>query len=257
MRFGNISGAVGTFANVDPQVEEAALKKLGLNAAPASTQVLQRDRHAEYLTTLALIGASLEKIAVEIRLLQTTEILEVEEEFGKGQKGSSAMPHKRNPITCEKVTGLARLLRGNAQVALENVALWHERDISHSSVERIIFPDSTIALDHMLQCMIQVMDNLVVHTDRMISNLELSGGIVYSQGLLLKLVEKGLTREKAYELVQRAAKRTWDEMIPFQDAVSQNSEILHHLSQEEIDGTFDMKYHTKNISKILKRSGVL
>jgi adenylosuccinate lyase len=256
MNYGKISGAVGTFANVEPKVEALALKKLGLKPAPSSTQILQRDLHAEYLTTLAIIGASLEKLAVEIRLLQKTETLEVEEAFEIGQKGSSAMPHKRNPITCEKVAGLARLLRANAMVGLENVALWHERDISHSSVERIIFPDSTIALDHMLRSMISVIRNLVVHPDNMLSNLKLSRGMVFSQGLLLKLIQKGLSREKAYALVQAAAKRTWDEKMTLREAARENAEISKTLSQKEIEDTFDYRYHTKNISKIFKRVGI-
>ncbi len=256
MNYGKISGAVGTFANVEPKVEAFALKKLGLKPALSSTQILQRDLHAEYMSTIAIIGASLEKLAVEIRLLQKTETLEVEEAFEVGQKGSSAMPHKRNPITCEKVAGLARLLRANAMVALENVALWHERDISHSSVERVIFPDSTIALDHMLRSMINVIRDLVVHPENMLSNLKLSRGMVFSQGLLLKLVQKGLTREKAYGLVQSAAKRTWDEKVTLREAVLASPEITRHLSEKEIDATFDYRYHTKNVSKILKRVGI-
>ena len=182
--------------------------------------------------------------------------MEAEEAFEIGQKGSSAMPHKRNPITCEKVAGLARLLRANAIVGFENVALWHERDISHSSVERIIFPDSTIALDHMLQCMVSVMQNLVVHSDNMMKNLKLSRGMVFSQGLLLKLIQKGLSREKAYALVQAAAKRTWDEKVTLRDSVLASDEITQYLSPKEIDATFDYRYHTKNISQILKRVGI-
>jgi len=191
-----------------------------------------------------------------VRLLQKTETLEVEEAFGKGQKGSSAMPHKRNPITCEKVTGLARLLRTNSLAAMENIALWHERDISHSSVERVIFPDCTISFKHMLECMIRVMDNIVVNPKNMLSNLEQSRGMVFSQGLLLKLVQKGLTREDGYALVQKAAKKTWDDGLTLKEAVLGSKEIRKHLSEKEIRSTFDYKYHTKNVSKILKRVGI-
>jgi len=256
LNFGKISGAVGTFANVDPRVEASALKRLGLKAAPVSTQILQRDRHAEYLTALALIGASCEKLALTIRLLQTTETLEVEEPFGKGQKGSSAMPHKKNPVTCEKVAGLARLLRGNALVAMENVALWHERDISHSSAERVIFPDSTIALDHMLRSMTAVMKDLVVHPETMRSNLEQSRGRVFSQGLLLKLIEKGLTRESAYKMVQEASRRSWDEKMSLKDAVISSGDIRKHLNARQIARTFDTRYHTRNIATIMRRAGI-
>lgn len=258
IRFGKISGAVGTFANVDPRVEEFVCKKLGLNAAPVSTQVLQRDRHAEYMTTLAVIGGSLEKLATEIRNLQKTECYEVQEFFAKGQKGSSAMPHKRNPITCERVAGLARILRGNALAALENITLWHERDITHSSVERVIFPDSTILLDYMLGLMQGVIENLVVNKERMLRNMEASRGMVFSQGLLLKLVEKGLTREQGYKLVQDAAKKIWEnEKLDLKDVVLKDRSILRHLKPAEIKEVFSYAYHTKNIPAILKRVGVL
>ena len=206
---GQISGAVGTFEHLSPKVEEFVCEKLGLKPASITTQVIQRDRHAEFLTTLAVIGASLEKIAVEIRHLQRTEVLEAEEYFSKGQKGSSAMPHKRNPIVSERVTGLARLLRGNATAALENVALWHERDISHSSVERVIVPDSCITLNYMLNLMINLIENLLVYPENMLTNLNITRGLIFSQSVMLKLVEKGITREEAYKLVQEPAMLVW------------------------------------------------
>ncbi len=254
---GKISGAVGTFANVDPKIEEYVCKKLGLKADPISTQVVQRDRHAEYLTTLAIIGGSLEQLATEIRGLQKTETLEVQESFGEGQKGSSAMPHKRNPITCERVAGLSRILRGNALAAMENIALWHERDITHSSVERVIFPDSTILLDYMLGCMQSVIKNLVVMKDNMKLNLEKSRGMVFSQGLLLRLVQKDLTREDAYKMVQDAAKKIWESGgVQLKDVVLKDSEIRKHLSDREIKEVFDYDYHVKNVDKIFKRVGI-
>jgi len=251
--YGKISGAVGTFANVHPKIEAYVCKKLGLKPAPISTQILQRDRHAEYLTTIAIIGGSLEKLATEFRNLQKTETLEVEEQFGEGQKGSSAMPHKRNPITSERVAGLSRILRGNAIAALENIALWHERDITHSSVERIIFPDSTILLDYMLTTMTTVIKNLKIHKDRMLKNLEGSRGMVFSQGLLLKLIEKGLTREEAYKLVQGCAKKVWDDGLTLQSAVLKEPKILKHLNRKEINSVFDYDYHTKHVKDIFKR----
>jgi adenylosuccinate lyase len=255
--YGKISGAVGTFANVDPKVEEDVCKHLGLKPAPVSTQVLQRDRHAEFLTAIAIVGASLEKLATEIRALQKTETLEVQEPFRHGQKGSSAMPHKQNPITCERVAGLARVLRGNALAAIENIALWHERDITHSSVERIIFPDSTILLDYMLHLMIVVVRDLVVYPENMLANLRKSRGMVFSQALLLKLVQKGLTREQGYSLVQEAAKKVWaDSGLELREAVLADEEILKHLGRNEIEKTFDYAYHLKNVPVILKRAGV-
>lgn len=256
VRYGKISGAVGTFANVDPKVETYVCKALGLNPAPVSTQVLQRDRHAEYMNTIALIGCSLEKLATEIRGLQKTETLEVQESFAKGQKGSSAMPHKRNPITCEKIAGLSRILRGNALAAMENVALWHERDITHSSVERVIFPDSTILLDHMITSMQTVVQNLVVLDDNMMANMEKSRGMVFSQGLLLKLVQKDITREDAYAMVQGAAKKVWENGKTLEQAVLEDAEIKKHLSAKEIKETFDYKYHIKNVDEIFKRCGL-
>ncbi len=258
LRYGKISGAVGTFANVDPKVEEFVCQKLGLNPAAVSTQILQRDRHAEYLATLAVVGGSLEQLATEIRGLQKTETFEVQEFFSKGQKGSSAMPHKRNPITCERVAGLARILRGNAVAGLENIALWHERDITHSSVERVIFPDSTILLDYMLGLMQNVMENLVVNKDRMFKNLELSRGMVFSQGLLLKLVEKGLTREAGYALVQNAAKKIWkNEELTLEKVVLADKAILKVLGPKEIKEAFSYERHLKNVPVILRRAGIL
>lgn len=257
IEYGKISGAVGTFANVDPKVEEDVCRRLGLKHAPISTQVIQRDRHAEYLNTAAVIGCSLEKLATEIRGLQKTETLEVQEFFGKGQKGSSAMPHKRNPITRERIAGLSRILRGNALAGMENVALWHERDITHSSVERVIFPDSTILLHYMLTLMHGVIRDLVVLKDNMLANLAKSKGVVFSQGLLLKLVEKGLTREAAYGLVQDAAKKVWDEGgVTLREAVLTDAGIQEHLSRQEIESVFDYGYHLKNVNKIFQRVGI-
>lgn len=256
IRFGKISGAVGTFANVDPKVEEYVCKKLGLNPAPVSTQILQRDRHAEYMTTLAIIGCSLEKFAIEIRGLQKTETLEVQESFAAGQKGSSAMPHKRNPITCEKIAGLSRILRGNALAAMENVALWHERDITHSSVERVIFPDSTILLDHMITSMQSVIQNLVVLEDNMKANLEKSRGMVFSQGLLLRLIEKNMTREDAYKLVQDAAKKVWENGRTLEEAVLEDKRISNYLNPKEVKEVFQYEYHLKNVDAIFKRAGI-
>ncbi|MBI2167615.1 MAG: adenylosuccinate lyase [Candidatus Omnitrophica bacterium] len=257
IEYGKISGAVGTFANVDPKVEKDVCRRLGLKPAPISTQILQRDRHAEYLTTLAILGGSLEKLATEIRNLQKTETREVEEYFGEGQKGSSAMPHKRNPITCERIAGLARILRGNALAALENISLWHERDITHSSVERVIFPDSTILLDYMLSTMVRVVQKLRVYPETMRANLEKSRGMVFSQGLLLKLIQKGLTRERAYRLVQDASKRVWETTdLDLKTAVLEDAGIRKVLTGKEIAGVFDYRYHTKNVKRILKRLGI-
>lgn len=255
--YGKISGAVGTFANVHPKVEEYVCKKLGLKPAPISTQIIQRDRHAEYLTTIAIIGGSLEKLATEFRHLQKTETREVEESFGKGQKGSSAMPHKRNPITGERVAGLARILRGNAIAALENISLWHERDITHSSVERVIFPDSTILLDYMLATTRKLVDNLVVFPDAMKANMEKSRGMVFSQGLLLRLIEKGVTREDAYAIVQDSAKKIWENgHMELKEVVKQDSRVTKFLSEKEINEVFDYQYHTKHVDDIFKRVGI-
>lgn len=254
---GKISGAVGTYANIDPRVEAYVCRKLALKADPISTQVVQRDRHAHYLTILAVIGGSLEKLATEVRGLQRTETREVEEFFGEGQKGSSAMPHKRNPITCERVTGLARLLRGNAVASLENIALWHERDITHSSVERVIFPDSTILLDYMLVMMADVIEHMVVHKEAMLENLERSRGLVFSQGFLLKLIQKGISREEAYAMVQRACKAVWqDATLTLKDAVLRDAAVHRCLAKREIDEVFNYAYHTKHVNTVFRRIGL-
>lgn len=254
---GKISGAVGTYANVDPKVEAHVCARLGLKPAKVSTQVLQRDRHAEYLTTLAVIGSSLDKFATELRSLQRTDILEVEEQFKKGQKGSSAMPHKRNPITGERISGLARLLRGNALAAMENVALWNERDISHSSVERVIIPDSTIVIDYMLAKMTDVITNLLVYPENMMRNIERTHGLIFSQRVLLALVEeKGLARERAYELVQRNAMQSWRTGESFRELLLKDNEVTALLGKKEIDELFDYRYHLKNVDKIYKRFGL-
>lgn len=252
---GKISGAVGTYSNLDPRVEEHTCKKLGLIPSSISSQVLQRDRHAEFMTTLAIVAATLEKVALEIRGLQKTEIGEVEEPFKKGQKGSSAMPHKKNPITCERICGLARVVRGNSMVALENIALWHERDISHSSTERIIIPDSTILIDYMLQKMSYVIDNLVVYPERMKQNIEKSQGLTFSQRLLLTLTDKGLTREQAYQIVQTAAMKARTTGKHLKDIISVDKEARKHLSQAEINKAFDIKYYLRNTGIIFKRLG--
>ncbi len=253
MRVGKISGAVGTFANIDPDVETAVCRKLGLEAAPVSSQIIQRDRYAEYFTTLALIGGTIEKIAVEIRHLQRTEVREAEEYFAPGQKGSSAMPHKRNPIASENLSGLARVLRGNALAAMENMALWHERDISHSSVERIIGPDSTILLDYMLARLTRVLDRLVVYPENMERNLRLTGGLFFSQQVMLALTEKGVTREEAYRLVQRNAMDVWEQGGQLQDRLKSDPEIARFLSASELDVLFDLRYHLKHVDTIFKR----
>jgi len=256
IRVGQVSGAVGTHANVDPRVEKHVCEKLGLEPAKISTQILQRDRHAEYLMQLALVAATLEKYAEEIRNLQKTEVREVEEFFGKGQKGSSAMPHKRNPIICERICGLARVIRGNAFAGLENVALWHERDITHSSAERVILPDSTILLDYLLVKMTKVIENLLVYPERMIQNLELTRGLVFSQRVLLELAKKGLSREKAYEIVQRNAMKVWENGAPFKEVLLKDKELLAQLSQNEIEACFDLEYHLKDVERTFKNLGL-
>ena len=252
---GQISGAVGTFDHLSPKVEEYVCKKMGLRPAPVSTQVIQRDRHAEFISTLAIIGASLEKIAIEIRHLQRTEVLEAEEYFSKGQKGSSAMPHKRNPIVSERVTGLARLLRGNATAALENVALWHERDISHSSVERVIVPDSTIILNYMLNLMIKLVDNLLIYPENALENLNKTRGLVFSQKVLLKLVEKGATREDAYKMVQTPAMKVWqDKSTNLEAELLKFDDIKKYLSEDDIKEIFNTSGMVKNVDYIFARS---
>jgi len=254
---GKISGAVGTFANIDPRVEQYVCKQLGLKPAPVSTQTLQRDRHAYFLSVLAVIASSLEKFATEIRNLQRTEILEAEEFFAVGQKGSSAMPHKRNPLTAERVAGLARVMRGYALAAQENVALWHERDITHSSAERIILPDSTILLNYMLAKFIQVMEKLNVYPERMKRNIHLTRGLVSSQQVLLALVKRGLTREKAYAVVQRNALNAWENEANFRQLIEADAEVTNLLTPLEIEACFDLSYHLKNVDYVLKRSGIL
>jgi len=252
---GQISGAVGTFEHLSPKVEEYVCKKMGLQPAPVSTQVIQRDRHAEFLITLAIIGATLEKISIEIRHLQRTEVLEAEEYFSKGQKGSSAMPHKRNPIVSERVTGLARILRSNSMAALENVALWHERDISHSSVERIIVPDSCIVLDYMLDLMVKLISKLIIYPDNMNRNLNLTRGLIFSQTILLKLVTKGISREDAYRIVQDSAMKVWgDEKLNLKDELSKSAELKKYISLEELNGIFGNKNMLKNVEFIFNRT---
>ncbi|WP_028316523.1 adenylosuccinate lyase [Desulfatibacillum aliphaticivorans] len=251
--YGQVSGAVGTFANTPPEVEALVCKKLGLKPAPASTQIIQRDRHAEYFSALAIMACTIDKIAVEIRHLQRTEVLEAQEYFSKGQKGSSAMPHKRNPIGSENMSGLARVVRANAIAAMENVALWHERDISHSSVERVIGPDSTILIDYMLHRVSGLVGNLVVNKDRMLENLNLMKGLIFSQQILLALAEAGVSREDAYKMVQTQAMRVWDEGADFKTLVLACPNIGAHLSKEAIEEIFDLDYHFKHVDTIFQR----
>ena len=251
---GAISGAVGTYSNIDPLVEKYALEELGLKPEPVSNQVVQRDRHAEFMAAMAITASSLEKIAVEIRHLQRTEVLEAQEPFKKGQRGSSAMPHKKNPITCERITGLARVIRANAIPAMENIALWHERDISHSSVERVIMPDSAIALDYILELTKKVLSGLVVYPERMRKNMDLSKGLYFSSKVLVALVEKGLSRDEAYDIVQRNAMKAWDtEGLMFKDALLQDPEVTSRLSKEELDRIFDVNAFLRNVPYIYER----
>ncbi|EAV9985647.1 adenylosuccinate lyase [Listeria monocytogenes] len=256
VEFGKISGAVGTYANIDPFVEAYVCEKLGTTPAPISTQTLQRDRHAEYLATLALIATSVEKFAVEVRALQKSEVREVEEFFAKGQKGSSAMPHKRNPIGSENVTGLARVIRGHMVTAYENVPLWHERDISHSSAERIILPDSTILLDYILNRFGNIVKNLTVFPENMKRNMDRTLGLIYSQRVLLALIDKGLAREAAYDVVQPRAMEAWEKQVAFRELVEQDATITENLSAEEIADCFDYNYHLKNVDLIFDRLGL-
>lgn len=252
---GQISGAVGTFEHLSPKVEEYVCNKMGLSPAPVSTQVIQRDRHAEFLTTLAIIGTTLEKISVEIRHLQRTEVLEAEEYFSKGQKGSSAMPHKRNPITCERITGLSRLLRSNSMAAMENVALWHERDISHSSVERVIVPDSCIILDYMLHLSIKLIKNLLVYPENMLKNLNLTRGLIFSQTVLLRLVSKGASREDAYKMVQTPAMEVWaDKGKDLKSELLKSEEVSKYLSEQELSEIFGNQATLKNVDFIFART---
>ena len=253
MRVGKLSGAVGTFAHLSPEAEEKICARLGLRAAPISSQVLSRDLHANYVAVIAGIGASLEKIALEIRHLQRTEVREAEEPFAAGQKGSSAMPHKKNPVTCEQICGLARLVRSNAQAAFENVALWHERDISHSSVERVILPDSTILLDYLLAKTTWLIDGLVVNVDRMKRNLANTKGLIFSGQFLLDLAAAGMLREDAYRLVQGHALQAWQAESDFQQAIQQDSEIGKHLTAAQLEQTFDVKRQLKNVDAIFHR----
>lgn len=253
---GMISGAVGTYANVDPRVEEIVCTRLGIKPEPVSTQIIQRDRHAEMLTTIAVVGGTLEKMATEVRNLQRTDILEVEESFSKGQKGSSAMPHKKNPITSERISGLSRVLRGNATAALEDQALWHERDLTHSSVERIIIPDSFLLLDYMLHLSLRVFKNIVVHEENMRNNLDRTLGLLFSQRVMLSLIDKGMSRERAYEWVQRNALYAWQTKTDFEYLVSEDEDIARYLNKEEIDAIFDFDYHLKHIDYVFKRIGL-
>jgi adenylosuccinate lyase len=257
LRVGKISGAVGTFAHVGPDVEEEVCRLLGLEPAPISNQIVQRDRHAEFASALAIAAASLEQAAVEIRSLQRTEILEAEEPFSEGQKGSSAMPHKRNPVSSEQVCGLARLVRSNAQAAFENVALWHERDISHSSVERVILPDSCLLLDYMLHQMTRILSGLLVYPERMKENMERSFGLMFSQRVLLKLTDKGLARQVAYEMVQQNAMRAWRERRAFRDLLASDTQVMAHLSAAELDECFDPAWYLRHVDAIYRRAGLL
>src|SRR4051812_39328684 len=253
---GKISGAVGAFAHLDPEVEEKVCARLGLKAAPVSTQIIQRDNYAEYLCTLAIIAASIEKFALQIRHWQRTEVREAQEKFKRGQKGSSAMPHKRNPILSERLCGMARLVRANSVVGLENVALWHERDISHSSAERVVLPDSSIATDYILQKMASLVDGLVVYPENMLKNLNITRGLDFSGQLLLALTQKGVSREDAYTWTQRNAMKVWDEGGDYQDLITKDADISSKLSPEEIARVFDLKYYLRNVDKVFERTFV-
>lgn len=252
--YGKISGAVGTYANIDPEVERLVCEKLGLKSAPVSNQVLQRDRHAEYMSALAITASSLDKFATEIRHLQRTEVREVEEPFTAGQKGSSAMPHKRNPVICERISGLARVVRANAQAAYEDIVLWHERDISHSSVERFIIPDSTGLVYYMLEKFIYIIKNMQVRPENMRRNLEMTGGLFGSQRVLLALVDKGMTREDAYRVVQKNAMEGWRSGKPFRDLVGSDAEVAKRLTSEELDELFDTGYFVRHVDEIFRRA---
>ncbi|MFA8438298.1 adenylosuccinate lyase [Pueribacillus sp. YX66] len=253
VRVGKLSGAVGTYANIDPFVEKYVCENLGLKPSPISTQTLQRDRHAHYVSTLALIASSIEKFAIEIRGLQKSETREVEEFFAKGQKGSSAMPHKRNPIGSENMSGIARVIRGHMLTAYENIPLWHERDISHSSAERIILPDATIALNYMLNRFGNIVKNLTVYPENMKRNMNRTFGLIYSQRVMLSLIDKGMSREEAYDLVQPKAMQAWEEQVQFRDLIEAENKITERLSNEEIADCFNYEYHLKNVDLIFKR----
>jgi len=254
--YGKISGAVGTYSNIDPQVENYICKKLGLKPVNVATQVIQRDVYAQYLSTLAIIAASLEKFALEIRHLQRTEVLEAEEPFAKGQKGSSAMPHKRNPVVCERICGLARILRANSLVGMENVALWHERDISHSSAERVILPDSTILLDYMLNKFIKVVEGLLVYPENMLVNLLKTKGLIFSQRTLLALMDKGLNRPRAYDLVQRTAMLTWKGRKDFKTNLLEDPEVKKYLSAKDLDRVFNLNFYLRHVNLIFRKAGL-
>ncbi len=253
---GKLSGAVGTYSNIDPRIEEITCKKLGITPVKLATQVIQRDRHAEYMTTLAIVASTFEKIATELRNLQRTDIREAEEYFQPGQKGSSAMPHKRNPITGERITGMARLVRGNAIAAMEDITLWHERDISHSSVERVILPDSTINVDYCCRKLTNLVDKLLVYPDAMMDNLNKTGGLIFSQRLLLAVVNKGVLREDAYKWVQRNAMAKWLKGEDFRTNIEKDPDITKYLTKEEIDNCFDYKWFLRNVDMIMKRFGI-
>ena len=253
---GKLSGAVGTYSNIDPRIEEIVCRKLGLTPVRLATQVIQRDRHAEYMTTLAIVASSFEKFATEIRNLQRTDIREAEEYFSPGQKGSSAMPHKRNPITCERVAGMARLVRGNAVAAMEDITLWHERDISHSSVERVILPDSTINVDYCIKKFTNIMDKLLVYPEAMLENMNKTGGLIYSQRLLLAVVDKGVLREDAYQWVQRNAMKRWMAGEDFRTSVEKDPDIARYLTKEEIEACFDHQWFLRHVDMIFARFGL-
>lgn len=253
---GKLSGAVGTYSNIDPRIEQLVCKKLGLTPVPLATQVVQRDRHAEYMTMLAITASSLERFATEVRNWQRTDIREAEEYFSPGQKGSSAMPHKRNPITCERISGLARLVRGNALASLEDITLWHERDISHSSVERVILPDSTIIVDYCLGKFTNIVDKLLVYPDAMMENMNKTGGLIYSQRIMLAIVSKGVLREDAYKWVQRNAMKRWMKGEDFRSNIEKDPDIMKYLSKEDVDNCFDYKWYLRNVDMILARFGI-
>lgn len=255
--FGKLSGAVGTYANIDPFVEQYVCEKMSLQPAPISTQILQRDRHAEYMTTLAIIAGTLDKLATEIRGLQKTETREVEEPFYKGQKGSSAMPHKRNPVNCEQISGLSRIVRANALVSLENMPLWHERDISHSSAERVILPDSTILINYMLRSMTRIIRDLHVYPENMKRNMERTLGLTFSQKVLLTLIEKGMKREEAYDLVQKYAMQAWESQRPFKDILAGDESIVSALTMEGLEACFDPSYHIRRVDEIFAKVRII